>query len=116
MLCYFCLHAVPTFPDLSFLADSVTEPFAEHTMSKVPPLVVAAIIIALAVILNPSPEKHREKIREAIAARSQLERVLGIGQLTSFASSYHSLGIGSYTTVNEKVTSVGAFGLVFVAD
>lgn len=85
-------------------------------MSKAVPFIVAAITIVLAVALNPSPEKHREKIREAIAERSQLERVLGIGHLTSFASRYHSFGIGSYTTVNEKVTSVGAFGLVFVTD
>lgn len=85
-------------------------------MSKATPLVIVAITIALAAVLNPSPEKHREEIREAIAERSQLERVLGIGHLTSFASRYHSFGVGSYTTVNEKVTSVGAFGLVFVLD
>lgn len=85
-------------------------------MSKAAPFIVAAVTIALAVVLNPSPEKHREKIKEAIAARSQLERVLGIGQLTSFASRYHSFGVGSYTTVNDKVTSIGAFGMVFVAD
>jgi hypothetical protein len=86
-------------------------------MSKATPIVVVAVTIALAAVLNPSPEKHREKIKEAIAARSQLERVLGIGQLTSFVSRYHSFGIGSYTTVDEKVTSIGAFGMVFfVAD
>jgi len=86
-------------------------------MSKVTPIVVAAVTIALAAVLNPSPEKHREKIKEAIAARSQLERVLGIGQLTSFVSRYHSFGVGSYTTVDDQVTSIGAFGMVFfVAD
>lgn len=78
--------------------------------------IVAAAVIALAFALNPSPEKHRAKIKEVIAERSQLERVLGIGQLTSFASHYHSVGVGSYTTVNDKVTSLGAFGLVFVTD
>lgn len=85
-------------------------------MSKITPFIVGAITIVLAVVLNPSAEKHREKIREAIAERSQLERVLGIGHLTSFASRYHSFGVGSYTTVNDKVTSIGAFGMVFVAD
>lgn len=86
-------------------------------MSKATPFVVIAVTIALAAVLNPSPEKHREKIKEAIAARSQLERVLGIGQLTSFVSRYHSFGVGSYTTVDDKVTSIGAFGMVFfVAD
>jgi hypothetical protein len=79
-------------------------------------LVIVAGVIALAFILNPSADKHREKIKEVIAERSQLERLLGIGQLTSFASRYHSFGIASYTTVNEKTTSVGAFGMVFVTE
>jgi len=85
-------------------------------MPKKTALIVAVVAVTLAFLLNPSPEKHREKIKEAIAARSQLERVLGIGQLTSFVSRYHSFGVGSYTTVNEKVTSVGVFGMVFVTD
>jgi hypothetical protein len=42
--------------------------------------------------------------------------ILGIGHLTSFASRYHSLGVASYTTINDKLTSVGAFGIVFVPD
>ena len=61
-------------------------------------------------------ERHREKIKEAIAERSQLERVLGIGHLTSFASRYQSFGLGSYTKVGDKLTSVGVFGMVFVTD
>lgn len=85
-------------------------------MPKPVSLIVAAVALVLAFALNPSPDKHREKIKEAIAARSQLEKVLGIGQLTSFASRYHSLGIASYTTVNDKVTSIGAYGMVFVPD
>lgn len=77
------------------------------------------IIIALAVLaasFNPPPEQHREKIREAVAERSQLARVFGLGHLTSFVSRYHNLGVASYTTVEDKVTSVGAFGVVYVPD
>mgnify|MGYP003411543821 FL=1 len=87
-------------------------------MAKAMPirLAIVAAVIALAFALNPSADKHREKIKEVIAERSQLERLLGIGQLTSFASRYHSLGLASYTTVNEKTTSVGAFGMVFVTE
>jgi heme O synthase-like polyprenyltransferase len=77
-------------------------------------LIAVAIAIALAFALNPPAEKHRDKIKTAIAERSQVERILGIGQLTSFVSTYHSLGVASYTTVNEKVTSIGVFGMVFV--
>jgi hypothetical protein len=79
-------------------------------------LVSIAAVIVLAFVLNPSPDKHREKIKEVVAERSQLERLLGIAQLTSFASRYHSFGVASYTTVNDKTTSVGAFGMVFVTE
>jgi hypothetical protein len=85
-------------------------------MSKPVSLIVIVLAIVLAFVLNPSPDRHREKIKETIAARSQLEKVLGIGHLTSFASRYHSLGVASYTTVNDKLTSIGAFGMVFMAD
>ena len=85
-------------------------------MSKAVPIGLTVGALVLAFILNPSPEKHRQKITEAVAARSQLERVLGIGHLTSFVSRYHSFGIGSYSTVNEKIISVGAFGIVVVVD
>lgn len=79
-------------------------------------VIVAAVAIALAFALNPSPDRHREKIKQTIAERSLLERVLGVGQLTSFASTYHSLGVASYTTVGDKTSSYGAFGLVFVPE
>lgn len=80
------------------------------------PLVAVTATLAIAVALNPSPEKHRDKIRQVIGERSQVERLLGIGHLTSFVSQYHSVGFASYTTVNDKVTSAGVFGMVFVLD
>jgi hypothetical protein len=80
------------------------------------PVIVGTALLALAFALNPSPEKHREKIKQVIAERSQIERALGIGQLTSFMSKYHSLGVASFTSVDDKTTSIGLFGLVFVLD
>lgn len=80
-------------------------------------LSTAAVLVAallLAVALNPSPERHRERIKEATGERSQLSRVFGVGALKAFASSYHSLGVASYTQAGEKMLSVGAFGMVFV--
>jgi len=86
-------------------------------MSKsITALFVAIALVVLAAVLNPSAERHRARIKEAIAERSQLNKALGVGQLNAFASKYHSVGVGSYTTVNDKVTSVGVFGMVFVAD
>ncbi|MCF8177926.1 MAG: hypothetical protein K9J74_05420 [Sulfuritalea sp.] len=74
--------------------------------------VVALIIVALAFALNPSSEKHREEIGKAVAERSPLAAMLGLGVLTAFVSTYHPLGVASYTTVNDRVVSVGAFGVV----
>lgn len=77
-------------------------------------VVIAAALLALAVLLNPSPERHRERIREAVAERSELAAALGLGRLTSFVSQYHSLGIASYTTVGDRWASFGILGMVFV--
>ena len=75
-----------------------------------------AAVLAAAWFTNPSAEKHREAIRDATRERSPLAGLLGIGALTAFASTYHPLGIASYTTVNGKTVSWGAFGYVSVLD
>lgn len=75
-----------------------------------------AVLVAAAALLNPSPERHRDKIRQAVAERSQLAALLHLGDLAAFVSNYHSLGLASYTTANDKLLSVGAFGIVFVPD
>lgn len=38
--------------------------------------------------------------------------VTGIGIALTFASTDHPLGVGSYTTVNDRTVSVGALGMV----
>ena len=75
--------------------------------------IAALIVVALAFALNPSPEKHRDEIRKTMAERSPIAAVLGLGAITAFVSNYHSLGVASYTTVSDRVVSVGAFGMVF---
>lgn len=76
--------------------------------------VVIAVVLALAGLLNPSADQHRDAIRKTLAQRSTLDRVFGVGVLTAFASSYRTLGLASYTIVNGRVVSVGAFGIVYV--
>lgn len=78
--------------------------------------VVIAVLIALAVALNPSPEEHRAKIREVVSQRSPVAGLLGLGALTAFTSTYHPLVVASYTTANGRTLSIGAFGAVFVLD
>ena len=85
-------------------------------MSKLLSAAIGAAVIALAFVLNPSPEQHRAKIKAAISERSLVAKALGVGALTAFVSSYASLGVGSYTTVNGRTASIGAFGMVYVRD
>ena len=80
------------------------------------PLLSVAAVLALAVALNPSAERHRTKIDEVIAERSPVARVMGLGSLAAFASNYHSLGVASYTTVGDRTLSVGVLGIVYVRD
>lgn len=84
---------------------------SKNTLTTV---IVTALVVAGAFVLNPSPERHREEIRQAVAERSPLAKLLGIGAVTAFVSTYHPLGVASYTTVNGRVVSIGAFGMVFV--
>jgi len=79
-------------------------------------VVILAAAVLLAFVLNPSPERHRARIKEAVGERSPVARVLGVGALAAFASSYHSLGVASYTKAGDRTLSVGAFGMVFVLE
>lgn len=79
-------------------------------------LAILAAVLLAAVALNPSPERHRDKIRSVIADRSPLAGALGIGALAAFASNYHSVGVASYTTAGDKTLSFGFLGMVFVSD
>ena len=86
-------------------------------MSKALPSLIALVVLGVAAAaLNPSADKHRTRIKEAVAERSQIAKVLGVGHLAAFVSQYHSVGVASYTTVNDKLTSVGAFGIVVTTE
>lgn len=84
--------------------------------AKTPVVSAIAVVVGavLAFALNPSAERHRAAIKEAIGERNPVARVMNLGALAGFVSNYHSLGVASYTRVGERTLSVGAFGLVYV--
>ena len=84
--------------------------------SRLATIVILIVVVVLAFALNPSPEQHRTRIRAAMSERSPLAAVLGAGVLTAFASNYHSLGVASYTRIDNRIISIGAFGIVFVVE
>lgn len=77
-------------------------------------VVVAVVVVLVAALTNPSPERHRAKIKATLSDRSPLSGLLGVSAFTAFASSYHSLGVASYTESDDKLLSWGAFGYVYV--
>ena len=75
---------------------------------------VVAAFLALALALNPSAQQHRARINAAISERNPIVGALGLGALAAYTSTYHSIGIGSYTKAGDRTVSYGAFGWVFV--
>ncbi|HEX7383479.1 MAG TPA: hypothetical protein VF291_04155 [Burkholderiaceae bacterium] len=79
-------------------------------------VIVVLALVVLAFATNPSPERHRARIRDAVAERRPIAGALGLGSLRAFGASYHSLGVASYTTDGERTVSFGLFGMVFVRE
>lgn len=79
----------------------------------IPVLAAAAVVLVAAALLNPSPDRHRAGLRETVTQRSPLAGALGLGAVAAFASTYHTLGVASYTKVGDRLATVGAFGMVF---
>lgn len=76
--------------------------------------IVLAVLVVLAFVLNPSPDRHREKIASTVAERNPIAGMFGAGAITALTSGYYSLGIASYTKSNDRTVSIGFMGMVFV--
>lgn len=79
-------------------------------------LLILLALVGLAFVTNPGAQAHRDKLKAEVAARSQLAGLLHLGDLAAFVSTYHTLGVASYSTVDDKALTYGAFGFVFVPD
>lgn len=69
-------------------------------------------LVALAVVSNPGKARHGAAIQSDMQKRHPVASLLGAGRLASAVADYHSLGVASYTTIDDKVATVGAFGFV----
>lgn len=76
--------------------------------------VLFALLVGVGFSMNPSPELHRARIKAMVAERSPVAGALGLGTVAGLVSTYHSLGIASYTTAGDRTLSYGAFGYVYV--
>lgn len=75
-----------------------------------------AALVLVAFVSNPGADAHRDKLKAEIAERNQLAGVLRLGNLAALASTYHTVGVASYSKISDRTVTFGAFGLVFVPD
>lgn len=75
-------------------------------------IIVAAVVAAF--LLNPDEARHDRAIGDDVARQSSVASMLGGGRVMGWLTRYHSVGVASYTEVDGKVISLGAFGLVYV--
>ena len=76
--------------------------------------IIVAVILVAAIALNPSKRRHDDALRKKVADRSPIAGMLGLGRVMSWTTSYHSLGVASYTKSDDRVISIGALGVVWV--
>lgn len=89
-------------------------PETAHLSKKARDFIALLIILLLAALSNPGKARHDAAVREKVAAQSPVASLFGVGRLTTWVSQYHSLGVVSYTTLDGKLISVGAFGMISV--
>ena len=81
-------------------------------------LLTAIIITLFAAILlavtNPKKENHIEAIKHRLADRDAITNVINRGLLAVKPPAYHSLTLLSYTQWDNKISSIGMFGYVWV--
>ena len=86
------------------------------TQTTVVSAIVGAAVIGAAFLLNPSPDQHREQIKQAIAERSPVAGVLGLGALAAFTSTYHPLGGCPMGLATSDIGEVKGYPGMYVMD
>ena len=81
-------------------------------------LITSIIITLLAAILlavtNPKKENHVAAIKNKLAERDAITNAINRGLLAVKPPEYHSLTLLSYTQWDNKISSIGVFGYVWV--
>jgi hypothetical protein len=76
---------------------------------------VALVAVAiLLVVTNPSADRHRDALARDFAQERPLAGAVGLGAVSAQLPDYQSFVLGSYTTDDGGVTSIGALGMVWV--
>lgn len=75
---------------------------------------VGGVLTAAVFLSNPDVDEHREAINAQLAVDHPLAAALGLGTIKGLAVEYHSIGIASWTSREDRVMTFGALGNVWV--
>jgi hypothetical protein len=84
--------------------------------SPVLSIIVVLLVAILLAVTNPSADAHRDAMAASYSHERPLAGAVGLGAVSAAVPSYQSFVLGSYTTVGETVTSIGALGMVKVIE
>lgn len=75
-------------------------------------IVAVLCLVALAVLSNPRKSRHDRAIQRDMKKSHPVASFFGAGSLASAMAEYHSIGVAFYTTLDDEIATVGAFGVV----
>ncbi|MGH8120789.1 MAG: hypothetical protein ACRESK_09265 [Gammaproteobacteria bacterium] len=80
-----------------------------------PTVVIITLLIAiLLAVTNPKKENHIEAIKNRLDDRDAVTTVINRGLLALKPPEYHTVAIFSYTKWDNRITSIGGCGYVWV--
>jgi len=79
-------------------------------------IIVVLLVAILLAVTNPPAEAHRRAIAEGIGRSHPVAGAVGLAAMSAAMPTYHSFVIGSYTTADGAVTSIGLLGMIRVPE
>jgi hypothetical protein len=82
--------------------------------AQVATIIIVLLSAILLTVTNPKMENHVAAINNRLGEEGAITNVLTRGLLAVKPPAYHNLVLLSYTKWNNKITSIGVFGYVWV--
>lgn len=77
-------------------------------------LIITLLAAILLAVTNPKQENHITAIKDRLTERDAITSVINRGLLAVKPPAYHSLTLLSYTQWDNKISSIGVFGYMWV--
>lgn len=77
-------------------------------------IIITLLVAILLAVSNPQKENHIEAIKNRLAERDAITNVINRGLLAVKPPEYHTLALLSYTKWDNRISSIGIVGYVWV--